>query len=174
MQNSFHLKLVVLLVIGCLKCSCKLTLPEKDKYMACNELVTYKLQQDKEIIDSYLKQEASLKSGIEHIMYLDMVLKCLDNINEDTIKLLFVDFEKVGDVKTMESSVFDIFKTDYETYGKMHEFFFGPKQGPLIKILGGLKKEFEKKEAKKKAKENPKEEMYVTMDNLEEPAENDL
>ena len=174
MKNSFQLKLIILFAVCCLKSSCKLTLPEKDKYMACNELVTYKIQQDKKIIDSYLKQEASLKSGIEHIMYLDMVIKCLDNINEETIKMLFVDFEKVGDVKAMDSSVFEIFKTDYESYGKMHEFFFGPKQGPLIKILSGLKKEFAKKEAKKKAKENPKEEMFVSIDNLEEPAENDL
>lgn len=133
---------------------------EKDKNLACDEIVKLQKAKDSKEINALLTQENFLRKGIEQLLYLDMMKQCLIKIDTKTVELIFKDGNFVAQPSLVETLDTTFVKVDYAPYGKMHEFFFDQEHRTLLTQINAITKENQikmkekmKKEKKKKSSE---------------------
>lgn len=133
---------------------------EKDKNLACDEIVKLQKAKDSKEINALLTQENFLRKGIEQLLYLDMMKQCLIKIDTKTVELIYKDGNFVAQPSLVETLDTTFVKVDYAPYGKMHEFFFDQEHRTLLTQINAITKENQikmkekmKKEKKKKSSE---------------------
>ena len=133
---------------------------EKDKNLACDEIVKLQKAKDSKEINALLTQENFLRKGIEQLLYLDMMKQCLIKIDTKTVELIYKDGNFVAQPSLLETLDTTFVKVDYAPYGKMHEFFFDQEHRTLLTQINAITKENQikmkekmKKEKKKKSSE---------------------
>ena len=133
---------------------------EKDKNLACDEIVKLQKAKDSKEINALLTQENFLRKGIEQLLYLDMMKQCLIKIDTKTVELIYKDGNLVAQPSLVETLDTTFVKVDYAPYGKMHEFFFDQEHRTLLTQINAITKENQikmkekmKKEKKKKSSE---------------------
>ena len=133
---------------------------EKDKNLACDEIVKLQKAKDSKEINALLTQENFLRKGIEQLLYLDMMKQCLIKIDTKTVELIYKDGNFVAQPSLVETLDTTFVKVDYAPYGKMHEFFFDQEHRTLLTQINAITKEKQikmkekmKKEKKKKSSE---------------------
>ena len=133
---------------------------EKDKNLACAEIVKLQKAKDSKEINALLTQENFLRKGIEQLLYLDMMKQCLIKIDTKTVELIYKDGNFVAQPSLVETLDTTFVKVDYAPYGKMHEFFFDQEHRTLLTQINAITKENQikmkekmKKEKKKKSSE---------------------
>ena len=133
---------------------------EKDKNLACDEIVKLQKAKDSKKINALLTQENFLRKGIEQLLYLDMMKQCLIKIDTKTVELIYKDGNFVAQPSLVETLDTTFVKVDYAPYGKMHEFFFDQEHRTLLTQINAITKEKQikmkekmKKEKKKKSSE---------------------
>ena len=133
---------------------------EKDKNLACDEIVKLQKAKDSKEINALLTQENFLRKGIEQLLYLDMMKQCLIKIDTKTVELIYKDGNFVAQPSLVETLDTTFVKVDYAPYGKMHEFFFDQEHRTLLTQINVITKEKQikmkekmKKEKKKKSSE---------------------
>ena len=133
---------------------------EKDKNLACDEIVKLQKAKDSKEINALLTQENFLRKGIEQLLYLDMMKQCLIKIDTKTVELIYKDGNFVAQTSLVETLDTTFVKVDYAPYGKMHEFFFDQEHRTLLTQINAITKENQikmkekmKKEKKKKSSE---------------------
>ena len=133
---------------------------EKDKNLACDEIVKLQKAKDSKEINALLTQENFLRKGIEQLLYLDMMKQCLIKIDTKTVELIYKDGNFVAQPSLVETLDTTFVKVDYAPYGKMHEFFFDQEHRTLLTQINEITKENQikmkekmKKEKKKKSSE---------------------
>lgn len=148
------MKAIIILFIAIIAVHCEYTQKEKDKYLACGELVKMQKEKDKAELASIMKQEDFLRKGIDQILSLDMLSSCIEKIDEKTIEKIFINGEYIS--TSIEDIDCSFFKIDYAPYGKMHEFFFDGPHRELLSKMNSISKEYSDKQ--KAAKKSNKEE----------------
>ena len=133
---------------------------EKDKNLACDEIVKLQKAKDSKEINALLTQENFLRKGIEQLLYLDMMKQCLIKIDTKTVELIYKDGNFVAQPSLVETLDTTFVKVDYAPYGKMREFFFDQEHRTLLTQINAITKEKQikmkekmKKEKKKKSSE---------------------
>ena len=133
---------------------------EKDKNLACDEIVKLQKAKDSKEVNALLTQENFLRKGIEQLLYLDMMKQCLIKIDTKTVELIYKDGNFVSQPSLVETLDTTFVKVDYAPYGKMHEFFFDQEHRTLLIQINAITKENQikmkekmKKEKKKKSSE---------------------
>ena len=144
----------VLFIISIISISCSdFDQSEKDKNLACDELVKLQKAKDSKEINSLLTQENFLRRGIEQLLYLDMLKQCLVKIDTKTVELIYKDGNFVAKPSLIETLDTSFVKVDYAPYGKMHEFFFDEEHRTLLAQINTIKKEHQIKSKEKMKKE---------------------
>lgn len=151
------MKAIIILFITIIAVHCEYTQKEKDKYLACGELVKIQKQRDKEELASIMKQEEFLRKGIDQILSLDMLSACINKIDDKIVEKIFINGEYVS--TSIEDIDCSFLKIDYAPYGKMHEFFFDGPHRELLSKMNSISKEYSDKQ---KAKKSSKKEEEVT------------
>ena len=129
---------------------------EKDKNLACDEIVKLQKAKDSKEINALLTQENFLRKGIEQLLYLDMMKQCLIKIDTKTVELIYKDGNFVAQPSLVETLDTTFVKVDYAPYGKMHEFFFDQEHRTLLTQINAITKEKQIKKKKKMKKEKKK------------------
>ena len=149
--------LFFLFIFGLFSISCEdIDQSEKDKNLACDEIVKLQKAKDSKEINALLTQENFLRKGIEQLLYLDMMKQCLIKIDTKTVELIFKDGNFVAQPSLVETLDTTFVKVDYAPYGKMHEFFFDGPHRELLSKMNSISKEYSDKQ--KAAKKSNKEE----------------
>ena len=144
----------VLFIISIISISCSdFDQSEKDKNLACDELVKLQKAKDSKEINSLLTQENFLRRGIEQLLYLDMLKQCLVKIDTKTVELIYKDGNFVAKPSLIETLDTSFVKVDYAPYGKMHEFFFDDEHRTLLAQINTITKEHQIKSKEKMKKE---------------------
>ena len=143
--------LFILFIIAIISISCSdFSQSEKDKNLACDELVKLQKAKDTKEISSLLTQENFLRKGIEQLLYLDMLKQCLVKIDTKTVELIYKDGNFVANHSLIETLDTSFVKVDYTPYGKMHEFFFDEEHRTLLTQINTITKEHQIKKKKEK------------------------
>ena len=129
---------------------------EKDKNLACDEIVKLQKAKDSKEINALLTQENFLRKGIEQLLYLDMMKQCLIKIDTKTVELIYKDGNFVAQPSLVETLDTTFVKVDYAPYGKMHEFFFDQEHRTLLTQINAITKENQIKRKEKMKKEKKK------------------
>ena len=129
---------------------------EKDKNLACDEIVKLQKAKDSKEINALLTQENFLRKGIEQLLYLDMMKQCLIKIDTKTVELIYKDGNFVAQPSLVETLDTTFVKVDYAPYGKMHEFFFDQEHRTLLTQINAITKENQIKMKEKMKKEKKK------------------
>lgn len=149
--------LFFLFIFGLFSISCEdIDQSEKDKNLACDEIVKLQKAKDSKEINSLLTQENFLRKGIEQLLYLDMMKQCLIKIDTKTVELIFKDGNFVAQPSLVETLDTTFVKVDYAPYGKMHEFFFDQEHRTLLTQINAITKEYQMKMKEKMKKEKEK------------------
>ena len=129
------MKVFFLLIISIF--SLALSVSEDDKILSCDLITEKRLKLQKDTIDKTLTQEGFLKKGIERLISLDILMKCLKDIPDDKVKEIIEDGKFL--IEDVDLDKFNYGKIDLEPYGKMNEFFFDDEHREVMKKLNVLK-----------------------------------
>lgn len=133
--------LVAIISISLINCDGELpelTPFEKDKYLSCKELVFMLLNHDEEIVSSTLTQEGFLLNGIRVLIYVNMMKNCVWNIDDELVRLIYLDGKRVVKMKGIDDEKLAFIKVNYTDYKDLQSFLLDDQQTMVLKHINAL------------------------------------
>lgn len=148
----------------------QMSMLDKDKHLACSELVSIKTDRDRKKIDNILQQDTYLKNGIIQMMSLDMMIKCVNNIDDELVRLMYVDMERVVQMEGVREERIAFLNVNYNDYKDLNQFVYEQHHRDMLKISLALRDDMKellkrKKEKKEKMKEQQQQQGNKDNDN---------
>lgn len=143
MAYIFKLSWLILIISISKFINCEEELPEltpfdKDKYLSCKELVYMLLKHDEKIISSTLTQTSFLLNGVKSLIYVDMMKNCVYNIDDELVRLIYVDAKRVVKMKGIDDEKLSFIKVNYTDYKDIQSYSFDDKQKMVLKYINML------------------------------------
>lgn len=133
--------LVAIISISLINCNGdlpELTPFEKDKYLSCKELVFMLLNHDEKIVSSTLTQEGFLLNGIRVLIYVNMMKNCVWNIDDELVRLIYLDGKRVVKMKGIDDEKLAFIKVNYTDYKDLQSFLLDDQQTMVLKYINML------------------------------------
>lgn len=156
----------------------ELSMLEKDKYLACSELVSIINERDRLKVDSLLKQEAYLKNGLIQMINLDMMIKCVNNIDDELVRMMYVNMDRIVKIEGVREEMIAFMNVNYNDYKDLNEFIYQQHHREMLKISLELRKEqkerlrLKREELAKKKEEEKQNGNKASLDTKENSPEN--
>ena len=142
------MKISIVLSLILISFSFQLSDIEKDKYLACSEIKDAKMKKDLKTIDEILKAKPEMiEKGLKRLLGFDLILKCLDIIDDAKAQTIYKNLVKVK--KEIQIEDYD-FEFDYSPLKTQNEVIYLPKYVKVMKTIKALTEEVKNKNSNDK------------------------
>ena len=123
-----------------------ITLYEKDRILSCIELSSMLIDAEEDYINGNLTQNSSFKrQGMKEIISMEMMKRCINNINETLVNLMYKNLTRVVNMSGIDDSEIDYIRVNYSYYGHLDYFKLTQEYQKFILRINYVKEEYLKK-----------------------------